>query len=495
MILAQHGINRARPGFELFWIIGDSNADGRGATVPTVKPDTLYVWTGSAFDEVRTQTVSNESSGGPYGSAWQNFATNYKHELNKRVAIVNSASGGSEFYPNGDNNNWYTSGTLYSAALTEIQQAQTALGVSTVKVIVCLGINDARGAQSIANITLGIESLRDRINSDLGTPEIYYVMPGRSDVAFNNARHQHVRRLIANIALDANGHIVSQMVPFDAWNLYDVDDLHLIQSGYDLMGEQIVRYIKNSSISNKHARSVIASFKDDVTAAQKTAINTFFNFFAAPSGTLDALHIYVASTRENAFVDWALVCGPQDLNGGTFTANSNIATNGTSEYIRTAYLQSAGGNRSSNTDFAEFVKIGTRTSTGGAFLFGRSDGVDLARVYQASGSLHCQACDATDSNNAAESLFASNAIYGTARNGTNKMLKKDGSNVISVTQATTGDIQTQGSFLGTSNENGSPHASYMAAEYKAYGLIQLSDVVWADFVTALNTLITAMETP
>lgn len=476
--------------YELFLIIGDSNADGRGEYIPTVPVETLYLWNGSGIDEITTQTVANDGS---FGSSWQQFAIDYKSAFGKRVVIVQHGVGGSEFLPNGDNNNWYTTGTLYTPAKDAALDAQTFLGVDHVNVIINLGINDIRGAQLTADILTAITSLRDRLNTDLSTPEIYYVLPGRTESIINSDRMQQVKRLIVNVALDANAHIVSCMSPFFPWGLYAVDNLHLTQAGYDLIGAQIVRYMRASAYA-RHSRTIISSMRYEVNETKKAAIDAFVGFFSAFTGTVDSFHMYVADQKDNIYLDWGLMA-VGDQGGGTvnFTANDCIETSGSGTYFRTYFLQTS--MRSTNTDFAEFVKTGTVTSSGTAFLFGKSDASRSMRTYQASGTLHAQATDITDNTYAGESVFDSDAIYAVARNGTNKMLKKDAANVISVTQASTGALVSQDTFVGTSNQNGTASTSWMQAEYKCWGVLQLSDIVWGDFVTALNTLITAMETP
>jgi len=101
-------------GKQAFLIIGDSNADGRGVTIPTVAADTLYLYNGVDLTEVTAQTVANN---GDYGSPWQQFATNYKSLSTRKTVLIQKGWGGSEFYPNGDNTNWYTSGDLYQPAV------------------------------------------------------------------------------------------------------------------------------------------------------------------------------------------------------------------------------------------------------------------------------------------------------------------------------------------------------------------------------------------
>lgn len=493
----QHGVFGRSIGYDVFLVIGDSIADGRGATIPTIPGDTLFLWNGSGITEITTQSVSNDDN--TKGSIWQNFAVEYKRTFGRKVVIVQKGSGGSEFYPNGDNNNWYTSGTLYATAESDVAACLSFLNIGKLAgVIICCGVNDIRGAQTTNNIGTAIDSLKTRLNSSFSTPQQYWILPGRTDSVFNNDRCQITRRFIVNVCLDSNCHLVTQLLPFAAWGMYLGDLLHINQTANDKVGEQIVRYIKFSGYG-KHARSIFSSFKDDVNSTQKAAIDTFINFFAAYTGTVDALYIFAGISRENLMVDWGFITGANDQGStasGTFVANDCLSMDGGSQYLDTTFLQIS-TSRSTNTDYVEFAKTGTVGEASGtsAFLFGRSNSLRSARIYQGSSTLHIQSYDSTDNSDATETKFADDAIYAHARNGTTKMMKKNGSNVISTIQATTGTINTQPAYVGTSNTDGTPAAQCIQAEFKAFGVLQLSDIVWGDFVTALNTLITAMETP
>jgi lysophospholipase L1-like esterase len=483
---------------ELFLIIGDSNADGRGSSIPTVPRDTLYDWNGSSFDEITTQTVAND---GAYGSAWQQLAIDYKANTGKAVAIVQHAIGGSEFFPNGDTTNWYTSGDLYTPAKDAALAAKSAIGASVVKVIICLGINDIRGAQVVANIETAILSLQSRLTTDIPGCEIYWILPGRDETigySSSSGKHQHIRRIIVNVALDANNHVATQTLPYATWGLMQGDNLHFTQTGYNLMGSQIARYMASSSSYNRHTRSIIGSLKNDISTAKKDAINTFVTFFGSGfTGTVDSFYCLVGSDYDNKLVDWGFISAPS-ITGTLTDATAGVTTPGNaSNYIRTNIYQDTALNvtRTTNTDYAEFVKTGTVTTAAGtsAFLFGKTNASRSSRTYQAADGLHVQSCDGTDNVYATETKFANNAVYSVARNGTSKILKKDSTDVVSVVQATTGTMSDRDSFIGTINNAGSAHASGINAQFKAYGLIQLSDVTWANFVTELNTLLTAME--
>jgi lysophospholipase L1-like esterase len=480
-------------GKDLFWVIGDSNADGRGASIPTIAARTLYNWNGASYDEITTQTVAND---GAYGSSWQQFAVEYKASFGKPVYLVNSALGGSEFYPNGDTNNWYTSGTLYSAGLADVLAAAAASKVplKNIRVIICLGINDIRGAQSLTNVVAAMISLVTRINSDLNTPEIYLIQQGRTESVVTNDRAQTVRRTLINLAQDANVHLVTCMLPQINWGYYQVDNLHLSQTGYDLIGTQINRYLVNRGYS-KHTRSIIASFKNDVSSVKKAAIEAFVNIFVSPTitGTVDGLFVFVGD-NDNRYVDWSLMTVAEPVNSIT-NASTGVTTNGTNSYIKNNLLNSV-QLRSTFTDFCEFVKTGTVTTPGStsAYLFGKSNsGSSNARTYQGGSALNAQNYDATGNTYVSEIKYANNSIYGIARNGITKMLKKDGSDIISVSQTTVADITTQMTYIGTNNANGTPAAQYINCEYKCYGLLKLSNVTWSTFVGSLNTLLTAME--
>lgn len=490
--------NTSPRGQQVWGILGDSLAIGTSsAPGPTPTAGTVYEYDGSSIIEVGATDLSNANTGSP----WPRFGIDYNAAHGLKPVFVNCANGGAEFYPNGDNNNWYTSGTLYAAAKTKIDNALLAAEVLSPRgILVILGINDVRGAQALADVSTGVTSLITRLNTDYGHPNIYFALPGRSETAgvagYNSNRHQYVRRLLLNaIGTYTNVHVVCSVLPFANWGLYGADLLHLTQTGNNVLGGLFARYA-NDSDSDRIYKTIISGLRDEVNSTKKAAIKTFVNTFSDYFQTVDALHIYVADTHDNALVDWGMIAAPFEVGSPTFHANSDIETDGSSSYIRPLILQDNTA-RSGATDFVEFATTKTVTTGSGtsAFLFGKQISSVLSRIYQGGSVLTCQVLDGTGHTSAVDAKFADNTLYAIQRISTTKKMKKDATDLVSVTFAGTGTLATIDTWIGCSNNNGTLSAP-IQAQYKAYGMMKASNISsWSTFVSALNTLLTALAIP
>lgn len=480
-------------------IVGDSTAVGTSpGKGPTPTTGTVYEFHGGTINEIG----SNDLSTANVGSPWPRFGIDYNSGYGMKPVFVSGASGGAEFYPNGDNNNWSTTGTLYAAWKTKMDAALLALGVVKPRgILVSLGINDVRGAQVLANIVADVSGLIDRINTDYNSPLIYFILPGRSEGTapngYNSNRHQFLRRLILNaINTYANVHVVGSLLPYANWGLYDTDNLHLTQAGNDKMGEQFARYVLDTTSTSKAARAIIANQHTALNETKKAAVRTFISTFSDFLQTFDALHIYVADNQNNALMDWAMMATPYQVNSPAFTANSHIETNGTNNYIRSLFTLDNTG-RAAVTDYTEFAatKVVTTPASTSAYLFGKGNASTISRIYQGGNAIHGQCYDLTDTNSASEAKFADNAVYAAYRFGTTKKVRKNGTDLASATQASIAGITTLDTWIGGHNNNGAL-AAPINAQIRAYGLFRISGIAdYSAFVTALETLLTAMAVP
>lgn len=481
-------------GQEVWGLAGDSIALGLGEVVgPTPTSGTVYEFNGTIIVEVSNDDLIQAFVGSP----WPKYAIDYNTGNSRKPVFSHTAATGSEFYPNGDNSNWYTSGTLYATFKTKLDNALISAAVTKPKgIIVILGINDAKGAQSLANISIAIASLISRLNSDYNTPNIYFCLPGRDDSNFSTTRHQHIKRDLIQASKSAeNIHVPISLLPLYAWSDYSGDDIHPDQGGNNKIGELVARYILNTTQISKVARGIIASFNDDISSTKKAAIETFINSFPFDfRDTFDSLQIYVGDTDKNCLIDFAMRTAPLKVNTVTFNSKSHYQVNGTNSYLRTYLLQDATTN-STNTDFIEFVKTKVVTTAAGteAILFGRSNGTIHTRLRQGTDNqLHFECYDATDSVDDTNTKFQDNTIYAIGRDGTDKILKKDAVELKRLSVASTGAQSTRDAFVGAGNNNGSIHLPINAG-VQVYGLARLSKIPdWSAFVSNLNTLLTAL---
>lgn len=471
MQFTQHGIigsvsasgDTSPDGHQVFGIIGDSNADGRGATIPTVSSGIFYDWNGSSYDEITTQSVSNDDN--TKGSIWQQFATDYNTATSYKVNILNGASGGAKFYPDGiDNNNWYTSGTLYSAFTTEMAQALAARGLTKPKAIfINLGINDVRVGTSQANIETGVTSLMSRLTTDFPGVPIIMLQIGRTESDAHTVALYDVRAYLVTTSRN-NTDVYLLDGPTAAIAIsggYNGDNLHYSQTTNNAIGSCINRWFQNSSYA-KWPRSIIASMFDDLSTTRKDLISAFVSA-QITSGNfwlLEHLSVYKTTTQNNIHVDWSFLGYMFNNTTISFTANSHIASNGTSNHYAVTFNAAVNDSRASQDDFVHAVKVKTNNTAQGTLCcaLGASDGSDIIAVLQnTTPALTYRANDATINTTTAELKFGNDALYGLARNGTTKYLIKDAGTLASTTQASTGTmnqlptfgtlITTVGSFL------------------------------------------------
>lgn len=107
-----------KPVMDVFIVTGQSNAEGRGTSGPTVPAGTaIYVTNGAITD------LADPVGGAATGSAWPSFANQWKSVTGRSSAWVESATGGSGLIDGVGTTNWSPSGTLRSAAVAAANSA------------------------------------------------------------------------------------------------------------------------------------------------------------------------------------------------------------------------------------------------------------------------------------------------------------------------------------------------------------------------------------
>lgn len=424
---------------DVFGVIGDSNADGRGGSIPSVSPDTLYKWTGITWDEITTQAISND---GISGSIWQQFATDYKANTGRSVLVVNGGSGGSEFYPNADNNNWYITGTLYSAWKTNMVNA---LGGHTPKgIFINLGINDIRAATSLANINTGLSSLITRLTVDFPGVPLIFIQLGRSESVANNSLIYGVRKAIRDAAVaNANVHICGAAASFiTVSGGYNVDNLHYSQATNNALGSMLSRWYGNSAYT-KWTRSIVSSLHDEIGTTRKGHIETWMTGMGDDYFLLNGFTSFRTTTANNTLLDWTFI-GYQASAGNTFTANTSIGTDGTiAQSIAVSFIPNiyAVGGLGQN-DFRYGVRIATvGTIAGTAAIMSGQDGTTGTAIRIAQGNLTSTTnfrSNTSTSTNGTEQDLMPNTLYAVARNGTTEQFYRNKTLDVSGTKASSG---------------------------------------------------------
>lgn len=225
-------------------VLGDSISAGTSDGVGSAAAGTLFELQGISLQEITTDIF-----GANTGSWMPKMAETINTLSGKTVNISTNGFGGSEFAPYLDNNNWSTLGNKYAPMKTDADYLVTSTGQAVDCFIIILGINDARGTTSIAQVETDAISLVTRLNTDYNNPEILFVQIGKTTTGVTT-RVLDVRNIISNgvdglVETFSNVSLGASLVGY-ADALY-FDGLHLTQAGNDQLGTELGTYI-NSNI-------------------------------------------------------------------------------------------------------------------------------------------------------------------------------------------------------------------------------------------------------
>lgn len=481
-------------GKQAFLIIGDSiSGDSSSSSTlgPTTLSDTCYLWNGSSLTEKTTLDINN--AGSTYGSAWKKFALDYNANTSKKVVFINRAAGGSTAYPDGDNNNWYTSGDKYSPAVSDANAALSFLGITKLKgIFIILGINDASGSQSTADIFTGLTSLITRLNSDFPDTNIYISSIGRASSGVIGTKIATIKAQIKSLSETySNVHIPANLTSLVGWNMYAFDNLHPNQTGYNKIGELYARYFTLESYS-KRVRQAINAYYTDITTPHKTAIETFIEGCISDdvwdSNYVESCQIYKCTeAQEDLYVDLTLMTAGQPNGTIGFSAGNYVSTPGTAgNYFKTNFAP-ANSRFAGQNDFLSIIKFGTVTTPAGTAGHGHSEG-GTNRLFQTSGSLIAYgANDATATTwTAGDTKFADNTEYAHGRDGGSKYLYKDTTQVHTASVAST-THSTDDILLGQARSS----TAYLNAEHLYHVYTKKVGFDHAAFKARMDTLLAA----
>ncbi len=471
---------------ELLLAIGDSNASGAAESIPTVSLLTLYLWDGTIPQEITTQDVDNDPDvGDHYGSLYQQYATDYKANTARRTVLINKALGGSTVVSGW--NDTGSSNDLWDLAKLGAQQARDFFGISRVsKGIIHLCINDIRGVSTITDINNAIDDLLDRWAAAFPGVPLYWFMPGRGDTFIYNDRHHDVLSHLVDEAESRDFlYIVGQGLPFYGAGYMQGDNLHYNTAGVNIIGSINARFEGNSSISNEWSRSVVSSTFDNLSDSRKTLLKNVVeglynrnNFF-----TLEHLSIFQNTTLGNALTDLSYLGTSYGVLSPTYTANSDIRTNGTSNYIQTTF-NPATCDRASQNDMFFGVYVSEVNTSGACTIFGVSDGIGFQLRQTASGLEY--RVNRTSFRAVNGVFLEANHWYFIARNGTTQYLLRDGTVIDSEVAASDG-LPNLYVTLGCLNSSGSA-ASYGDFKFKFDVGGKYSDFDMANFLTDMSAL-------
>lgn len=495
----------------VFGFVGDSNMDGRStAGLPTIPSGRLKFWNSgtSVYDDITNQSVSN---GGAFGSMAYNFAVEHFNSTGQPVYLVNGASGGSNFYPDGDTNCWYSSGcTLYGAFTTKMTNALLARGaLKPDGIFVNLGINDFRSiegaAETYANYQLGVTSLFNRLTTDYPGVPIYVIIPGRAETptySYNNATGYAVRQYQRNAAVTyPDVHIIANALTWvddttvGAGNGYMADGLHYTQPMLDQLGTIANRYIQ-STISNKWARAVVCSRFSDYSGAFATALATAItnlvtsgDYFKLEPTTLT---VSPSQDERDCLLDITFLSNTVLFNGPTVNSDHCLEFNGSSQYMSTIYIpqwfnQSGAG----QDNYIIGARLMSRTTASGvsANLIGKTVGTVQVRVTQTivPSLIWYPSRNASETWSGGDTSLQ-NAFYAVARDGGTGYLYKGTTQVDNAVSASAGVLGE--TIVTMALYNGSP-SQYLGGSISYHTNMAFTGVNLSTVLTNFDNVVSA----
>lgn len=486
----------------------DSNGDGRGTTTTTVPSGQLYYWNaaGSSWDMVTTGSVANDT-GSVWGSIWQQFAIDFFAATGRPVYLINCASGGSNFSPDGDTNNWSPTGTRRAAMTTKVDTAITALnsllGTNYSRSSIeggfsILGVNDCRsiqgGGETLSNLQADVPLLYSWLATEFPAVQWMCGMPGTAETPtydHNNAAFYGVRAaILANIRTTSNVRLAVNAMQFiDATTLgsdsYGADHLHYSQGMNNILGSMFARN-HFSTITNKNARFAYSALFSDYNSAWASEIMASIVSLET-AGQLNHiiggwfLYQSASGDERNCLVDLMGITGNTLFNGPTIGASKKLSMNGTSHFAQVNYVN-AGYNAfgAGQNNFRAIVGVGSVSTASGVSgsLLGAGDvGGDLIRFGQGIAPSFLYSANRTTNvtYSGGATVVTPNMEHAVGRDGTTQTYYRNGVSAQSAVLASTGTCDRMpitAAFLNI----GTP-AQWLACdlEYQAY-VVEVSNV-------------------
>lgn len=477
------GENTTEDQYQVIWGFGDSEADGRSPSITTVPSATLYVWNGSGLTEVTTQSICNDSGHETEGGWYQNFAIDYKAATGYKVVLVQSGYGGTTFA------DWDGSGggDHYATEKAKLDACLSFLNLTRPKYIyMSLGTNDLNG--TFATSQTAFNAVISNVTTDYPDVPIAYWLFGRNGSVAASVNVSRLRDMAIDKCIAVpNLHIVGAAASFIGAGYLQGDNTHYTATGTDMQGEIFNRWISNKTITNKWARSVVSSHFDVLNANRTTLITdlvTWLDNNGYYGNDLESFHWFKTTIQNNIYLDWSF----QGYMSGaiTFSANSHIASNGTSHNMTWTAIPGT-FQRATATNFRMVTYLSAKTTANGtlAYLFGVNNAANANQVYarQNTSSTEFSASDGTASAGP-EAGFVAGHSYGVARNGTTVYQIKDATATsLGTVSATT--ASTVATRHAANNNNGTING-YIAAQFKWNYAAKETTFDHAEFETRLT---------
>lgn len=488
------GIDENGNGQQAILVIGDSTGgagtNGTTGPGPTPTAGTAYYYRSSnnTVIEIGANDLEFARDSPSDGSQWPQFAVDFYNKIGKKAVIIPCAKGGSEISPNGvDNNNWSTTGDLYSVMIGDATSCMGILGVTKPRVIfIFLGINDSLGTSTLTTVESDLNSLVSRLQTSFPGTDIVFYQPGKTNVADNGSRLVPIRHYIKNAAINnSNVYLIGDLGAGPSGLL--VDNIHRNQTGQNLAGSICARWVENSSYG-KWSRAIISSHYSDLSTTRKNLIAGIDSNVAAYLSH-EALFNFKTVSANDVWNDWCFYAVPTDSGVITYTTNDSISTNGTTQYLRSGWAPSVSSITSSQDDVFIALKFKTVTTAAGTSATGYG-GINAGTIgillQQRSTGIRFRINDITDTDYATDTQFAADTEYLVARDGGTKYLFKNGSSVASAAVASTG-LMNVTPFLGCFNNNGAA-TNFLNASYEHFRAGKHTTADQAAFYTLMESI-------
>lgn len=296
-----------REPLDLFIIVGQSNAEGRGNSAQSPAVTNGAYISGSTI----TPTLADPVGGASTGSMWPAFANEWFAQTGRWPAFVEQATGGTALIPDQAGSNWSPSGTLRGNAVTAANQAIAAIAASTSFApsnVYFVWSQGEQEAETINGTTItgtiyeqALEDLAAYFKAQVPSmAQMFVIRTGSRNDRASAANWAAIRAAQENACNDsANLRMVyrgTYSFPADARALMS-DSVHYSQAGLNIAGKCAAREASKSSPTAEPSApsllgSVFTSMDTDyaTTATSKTSSHT------TASGT-KMLVVCVATSR------------------------------------------------------------------------------------------------------------------------------------------------------------------------------------------------------
>lgn len=473
------GVNTTNDGYQVIGTFGDSNTNGEGLTIPTVASGTLYLWNGSGNTEITTQSVNQVDN--TKGGYQQQFATDYKALTGFKTILVQRGVGSTS------TGSWDGSGVgdSYPDAKTALDACVAFNGLTKPKYIIwTLGAADIGGG--ITNTRNSMIAIMQHLNTDYPGVPIIWTNVGRVSSTVSQSIYD-IRSLFIEFAESySNLHLCVNGAAFIGAAMYNADNIHWTQAGYNMAGSMIVRYISNKRYRNKWASAVMSSQFDVLSDARKEIVNYVITrlYNRGDYFKLESLHMFKTSTQNNIYVDWSFKGytsgAPSSFSANTYTAGNGSSTNLTWSFI-SLYTRQA-----SQTNFRTAIYLRDRLTADGtqAALYGIYDGTTQQDIRQTGSAVTYKSNDVTASTGTETSLTDAH-WYGVGRSGGTKYIFKDKNIDASASVAAIGLATGGAPRLFAFNNNGSI-ANHISAQIEVVVAAPYTGFDWDSLIDDLD---------